>query len=107
MAANLLSDSQKAPMVLKPVDAAGNPAVVEGIAWASTDDTIIAVAPDATDPTKCDAVTTGKLGLASVRCDFDAKIGDGVTPLSATADFEIVAGEAVSAGLEVGAAVPK
>jgi hypothetical protein len=107
LAAFILTDEQKVEAFLRPKTAAGNPAKVDGVpVWSSTDTAILTVAA-ATDGLSAIVTTVGQLGTAQVNVTADADLGDGVRSIAATQDFEVKAAEAVSVGIEVGAAEVK
>ncbi len=102
MSTLVLTDSQKVSLSIAPVDAAGQPAPVDGVpAWASSDDTVLTVAASS-DGLACDAVTTGKLGTATVSVTADADMGAGSTEIVGTLDIQVNAGPAVSLGITAG-----
>jgi hypothetical protein len=79
------------------VDAAGNPAVVDGdVAWSSSDETKLVVFVNSQDSTKVVLRTVGPVGLVQVKATADADLGAGVRELVTTADVDIIAGEAVA-----------
>jgi|SRR5215475_14291576 len=90
------------------VDAAGNPAVVDGdVTWASSNDLIVAVTTNTADTTKVLIAGVGLAGQAQVTATADADLGDGVRTLVTTMDVEVIAGEAVAGTITpVGAAEP-
>lgn len=96
-------------MQVSYVDAAGNPAAVDGaVAWASSDETLATVTPDSSDSTIVKVVPVGPLGQVQITATADADLGAGVTSLITTADIQIVAGEAVAGTIApVGDAIPK
>src|SRR6516165_2044882 len=77
------------------VDAAGNPAVVDGeVAWASSDDTIAAVFVSSTDSQDAVIRTIGPIGQVQITATADADLGAGVRNIITPMDVTIVAGEA-------------
>jgi len=98
----ILTDSQKVTLAIAPVSKAGNPAVVESSAWSSSDDTVLTVVA-ADDGMSAVATVTGVLGSAQVSVSADADMGEGVETLIGTLDVDVVAGQAVSLGISVGA----
>lgn len=98
----LMTDSQQADLSIQPVDRKGNPAPVEGVSWSSSDDTIVTVTVDATDPTKAVVKAVGPLGSAQVNVTADARIGEGTVDIAGVLDVTIVAGEAVSVQISAG-----
>lgn len=107
MAAFTLTDEQKVPCTLSPKTAAGNPAKVDGVpVWTSSDEAILTVAA-AADGLSAVVTTVGPVGAAQITATADADMGAGVRPITAIQDFVVVAAEAASLGVEVGAAEPK
>jgi hypothetical protein len=101
----ILTDIQQVELQVAPKSAAGNPAPIDGApSWSSSDDTVLTVTPDAADPTKALAVTTGKLGNARVQAQADADLGAGVVPVTAVLDIEVHASAAVT--LDIAAGTP-
>ncbi len=99
----ILTTVQKVALSVAFVDAAGNPATVDGIpAWASSDESIITIADISADGMSCFAVTVGPLGNAQVSVQADADLGAGVRPVTGVIDFEVQAAEAVSASIAAG-----
>ena len=96
-------------MKVSYVDAAGNPAVVDGpVAWASSDASIATVAVDATDSSIVTVTPAGDLGQVQVTATADADLGSGVRNLNTVADITVLAGEAVAGTIQpVGAPQPK
>jgi len=90
------------------VDAAGNPAVVDGpVQWASSDSTIVTVTVDAADSAKALVAAVGPVGQAQVTATADADLGSGVRTLVTPMDVTVAAGEAVAGTISpVGAAEP-
>ena len=79
------------------VDAAGNPATVDGpVTWDTSDATIANIVVDAADDKQCAVQAVGATGQAQVSCTADADLGAGVTTLVCTLDVTVVAGEAVA-----------
>lgn len=96
-----LTDIQK--VTIGPVaasDAKGNPAPIESLKFSSSDEAILSVTDNGDGTASVTAV--GPLGMAQVRVDADARIGDGEVPLSALLDFEVIASEAVALNVPVG-----
>jgi hypothetical protein len=78
------------------VDAKGNPATVDSVAWASSNVAILAVTEDTTDSTKASVVPVGAVGQAQITATADVDLGAGVKNLITTMDIAVVAGEAVA-----------
>lgn len=88
-------------------DAAGNPATVDNIAWASDPPSIINALVDPTDGSILTITPVGPAGNAQVTATADVDLGEGVKPLVTTMDVTIVAGEAVAGTIApTGPAVP-
>lgn len=103
----VLKDIEKVALSVTPVTAAGNPAKVDGApAWSSSDESVVTVEA-AADGLSAYAISTGKLGTAQVNVKADADLGDGVKEIVGTLDIEVQASEAVSLGVNAGAAEPK
>jgi hypothetical protein len=83
-------------MQVSYVDAAGNPAAVDAVSWASSNDAVLKVLTDASDNTICVVHPVGALGQVQVVATADVDLGDGVRELMTVADINIVAGEAVA-----------
>jgi hypothetical protein len=95
-------------MQVSYVDAAGNPAKVDGaVVWASSDETIITLDVDLGDSSICRATPVGPVGQAQVTATADADLGSGVKNLITVADIQIVGGEAVAGTIQpIGEAEP-
>lgn len=79
------------------VDAAGNPATVDGlVAWDSSDTSIVDVLADDADSTLAVVRAEGKTGQCQVTATADADLGAGTKSLVTTMDVSCVAGEAVA-----------
>lgn len=90
--------------VVTPKDRAGNPAAIQNPVWASSDETIVSVAPSP-DGLACYIDTVG-VGTARVVLSGDADLGEGVRPIVGEIEFVVSAGGAVT--LEItGTAVDK
>jgi hypothetical protein len=103
-----LPSGQQCHVKVGYVDAAGNPAVVDGdVAWASSDDTIAAVFTSSNDSTEAIIRTIGPVGQVQITATADADLGAGVRELITPMDLTVVAGEAVSGTITpVGPAEP-
>ena len=102
-----LKDVMKVKLSVNPVDAAGNPGVIDGKpTWASSDETILTVLP-ADDGMTAYAVAIGPLGAAQVQVKADADLGEGVKEISGTLDVVVVGSEAVSLSVAAGTPEPK
>jgi hypothetical protein len=96
-----LTAVQQVGVSVSAVDAKGNPAQVEDVVFSSSDEAVLLVKPDTSDPHKATAVAVA-VGTAQVKVQADADIGEGVTNLTGLLDIEVVAAEAVSLGMTAG-----
>jgi hypothetical protein len=97
----ILTNTQEVDLAIKPVDAKGNPAQVDGKpAWLSTDATKVTVVPSA-DGLSC-VVKAANNGSAQVKVTADADLGTGVRTLTGLLDVQVVSGGAVSIGIVTG-----
>jgi hypothetical protein len=79
------------------VDAAGNPAVVDGdVTWTTSDPSIVTVNVDADDTTNAVIAASGPVGQVQISAVADADLGEGVRQLTTLMDVTVVAGEAVA-----------
>src|SRR5262245_27492916 len=98
----VLTDLQKVTLSVSFVDAAGNPATVDGApTWSSSDSSITVVTPSA-DGLTAVASTVGPLGTSEVSVTADADLGTGVTPVTGTLDVQVVASQATAATIGTG-----
>jgi len=96
----IITVDQQVTLSVAFTDKAGNPAFVDGDpVWTSTDAAVEIVATDS--PFVVIARSTG-VGVAQVRVEADADLGEGVKPVTALADVEVVAGEAIAAVIAAG-----
>lgn len=101
----VLTDLQKVTLSIAPVDALGQPAVVEGVpVWASSAPEICTVTPSA-DGLTAVVLTVGPLGTAQISVSADADLTEGVTTISGVLDVQVTASQAVS--LAISAGVPE
>lgn len=97
-----LLDSQKVRLSIAPLDAAGQPATIDGLpVWTSTDESVVSLEV-AVDGMSVEAIATGPVGNAQVSVSVDADLGSGVRTLTATLDIEVVGGEAVTLSIAAG-----
>lgn len=83
-------------MQVSYVDAAGNPATVDGaITWFTANDTLAKLEVDPADDSICKVIPL-KPSRTQVSCKADADLGEGVRELLTVCDIMIVAGEAVA-----------
>lgn len=105
MATLTLTDSQSCPLSVAFVDAAGNPAVVDGAPqWLTGNSEILALAP-AADGLSCVVNAAGPLGTATVSVSADADLGSGSTTISGSLDVTVIAGAAVTVDITAGTPV--
>lgn len=102
----VLPIDHKVPASIQPVDAAGNPAAVDGVpVWTSSAPTIVTVIA-AVDGMSAEIVPAGLLGTAQVNVQADADLGSGVTAITGILDVQSVAGTAVGLQIQTGAPIP-
>ncbi len=90
-----MTNSQQLTATIQPVDAKGQPALVDGVPdWASSDETIITVAAS-DDGMSAVVAAVGPLGDAKVSVTADADLGAGVSAIFGTLDVSITQGQAV------------
>ncbi|MBR0879102.1 hypothetical protein ACVMGC_004766 [Bradyrhizobium barranii subsp. barranii] len=83
------------------VDAAGNPATVDGaVSWATSNPDLAQVEVDSQDSTICRVVPVAELGQVQITATADADLGSGVRELITVCDITIVAGEAVTGTIQ-------
>jgi hypothetical protein len=88
-------------MQVSYVDAAGNPATIDGeVAWSSSDEAILTVQGDDADSTICTVVAVGPVGNGQIVATCDADLGSGVRELITTADISVIAGEAFAGSIQ-------
>lgn len=96
----------KVGLSIKPVDEAGNPALVENIVWTSTPLDVVELVP-ADDGLSCTVKALGKVGVAQVEVTADALIGEGIENISDFLSIEVTAGKAVNLGIIAGVPEPQ
>lgn len=92
----LLTTAQKVQLSIRPVDAYGNPARIDGTpTWSSSDASIgtMEVAPDGLSAY---FITAGVIGLCQVSVQADADLGSGTRTIAATLDIQVEPSEAVA-----------
>lgn len=100
----LLTSTQKCSLSIQPVDAHGNPALVDGTpTWSVADPNILTITP-AADGLSAEIVAAGPIGATQVSVQADADLGGGVKTIAGTLDVQVAAGEAV--GLSISAGTP-
>lgn len=87
-------------MQVSYVDAAGNPAQVDGeVEWFPANPEIAAIEVDPNDGTICKVMPVS-IGRTQVSAKADADLGEGVRELLTICDIMIVAGEAVAGSIQ-------
>ena len=101
-----LASGMQVHLKVSYVDAAGNPAPVDGpVAWASSDATIATVAAES--DTTALIKTVGPVGQIQISATADVDLGAGVKQLITPMDVTVAAGQAVAGSIEpVGPAEP-
>lgn len=103
----LLTNTQKVQLSIRPVDAYGNPARVDGVpVWTLSDDTLGALTV-AADGMSAWFATLGPVGLLQVNVQADADLGAGVRTLGAALDIQVESGEAVGLSIIAGTPEPR
>lgn len=107
----LLKDDQQIAVSVAPVDAAGNPATLDGTpTYVSSDPTVLTVVQPSTDPAfasdpnSADLVTTGTLGGATVTITADADLSPDITDITDVINVTVGADNATSLGIKTGTA---
>lgn len=103
----LLTNNQKVTLSIKPVDAYGNPARVDGVPEWTTSDATIGTLEVAGNGLAAVFTTTGPVGLTQVNVTADADLGAGVRTLSAALDINVESGEAVALSIIAGQPEPR
>lgn len=102
--ANILPSDKRAPLSVTPVDRKGNPTTTDSVpVWASSDPAIVEITDVSDDGLSCRAKAVGPAGTAQVSVRADAARGPDIREIIGTVDFEVVAAEAVSMNIAVGA----
>ena len=100
----VLTDVQKVDLSVTPVDARGNPGVLDGVpVWSTSDDTLVDVTPS-DDGLSATIVAKGPLGTCQISVTADADLGEGVKEIAGVLDIEIKGSATVS--LNIGAGIP-
>lgn len=93
-----LKVTQNLPLVLKALDAKGNPAQLDASnppAWNVTDE-LLATLEIAEDKMSAVLKPVGPLGVVTVTVHGDADLGEGQKDILGTVEIEMIAGDAVS-----------
>jgi|SRR5690242_5931326 len=102
-----LTDVQKVTATIAAVDAAGNPAQLDGApTWSSSNPDIVSVTP-AADGLTAVIAAVGPLGTSQISVSADARLGPDVVTLSGQDDVTVVASEATTLGISFGTPEPK
>lgn len=93
-----ITASQKFTASIQPVDAKGNPAEVQAgsVQWEGPDTLTITPSEDGLS---AEIAAKGPLGSGQVSVSADADLGEGVTTIAGTLQVDVVAGQAVSLGV--------
>lgn len=105
MAQGRMSNTEKLPFSISPVDGAGNPSSVENLVVEPLDAADLTV--EMTDATSGFIVSGSTLGDFKVRFRADARIGDGEVVVEEVHDVTVAVPEATTLGGTFGAPVPK
>jgi len=99
-----MTDTQQIRVSVTITDKKGGPASVQDPVFRSTDTNVITVEPDDTDPTNpLKALVKANLpGAASLVFEADADLGDGVSAIRASEDFQITGGVATGISISLG-----
>ncbi len=84
-----------------PIDKKGNPAKVQNVVWASSDESVVTVLVEDPEgnPFRALVKSATTLGVSEVTCTADADLGEGVKPISGEPiGFHTIAGEATALG---------
>lgn len=99
-----LAQGKVAKIDVEILDAAGNPAKVDGeLAWGLSDDSMGAI-----EASGLSAIfkPAGKVGLVKIFCKADADLGEGVREIVGEGEIEVLSGEAVLLNLKLEAQDP-
>lgn len=97
-----LTSTQQVTLSLAIEDKRGNPAQIDGKPnWSTSDSTKLSIEPSE-DGKTCLVKAVGPVGAAQVSVEADADLGEGVVPINATGDFEVIAGQASAVKLSAG-----
>lgn len=89
-----IKNTQKFSVGYEAKDAFGNLTTIQSPVWTASDPTKLDVVNSA-DGSTAEIVALGQAGISQVRLDGDADLGDGVRPIFAVLDVEVLPGDAV------------
>jgi hypothetical protein len=97
-----LTDIQKVALSIAPLDAKGNPAVVDGVPeWIVSDPDLLSLTVEP-DGMSAELFALGPLGVGQVTVNADALIGEGVSTITGILDVIVVASQAATVGITAG-----
>ncbi len=97
-----LTSNQQVTLSVAFKDKKGNPAPVDGApVWGVDHPNVVALEPNA-DGLSCVVKAVGPIGGALVSVQADADLGDGMTPLAGTSEFQVTAGSAAVVEITAG-----
>lgn len=98
----LLTDTQKVPLAILPVDAHGHAAKIDGLPiWAVSDPAVGSIENVTPDGLGCEFFSLDP-GVCQVSVTADADIGTGVRTITSTLDIQVEPGEAVGFAITAG-----
>ena len=98
----LIASNQEIDLAIKPLDAKGNPAQVDGVTtWVSSAPEVIEIIPKP-DGLSATARAVGVMGSSRITATADADLSNGVKQISGYADIIVVAGQATAIEIIVG-----
>lgn len=104
----ILTADQKVTLSINPVDAYGNPAVVDGVpVWSTSDDTKVTVEA-AVDGLSATITAVGPVASGvQISVIADADLGAGVKEITGLLAVDVIAGEAAGLSVNTGEPEPK
>lgn len=103
----LLTNAQKVPLSIQPLDQYGNPARVDGVPVWNNSDEALGTLTVAADGLSAEYSTLGPIGTAQVSVTADADLGAGVRSLTGTLDIQVEPSEAVTLNIAAGVPGPR
>lgn len=98
----IIKATQQFTATIQPVDAKGNPALVDGVpVWSSSNPAVLTVEP-AADGMSATVKAVGPVGTGQVAVTADADMGEGVKSIIGTLDVEVKPGDAVTLTVNTG-----